>query len=68
MDLAEEEDPENPLYLNYYVPDEGSNIWFDGWVMPKGANIELAEMFVNYVCSAEVAVQNMNFIGYTSSI
>lgn len=68
MDLAEEEDPENPLYLNYYVPDEGSNIWFDGWVMPKGANKELAEMFVNYVCSAEVAVQNMNFIGYTSSI
>lgn len=68
MDLAEKEDPENPLYLNYYVPDEGSNIWFDGWVMPKGANKELAEMFVNYVCSTEVAVQNMNFIGYTSSI
>ena len=68
MDLAESEDPENPLYLNYYVPDEGSNIWFDGWVMPKGANKELAEMFVNYLCSEEVAVQNMNFIGYTSSV
>ena len=68
MDLAESENPENPIYLNYYVPDEGSNIWFDGWVMPKGANKELAQMFVNYVCNPEVAVQNMNFIGYTSSI
>ena len=68
MDLAESEDPDNPLYLNYYVPDEGSNIWFDGWVMPKGANKELAQMFVNYLCRPEVAVQNMNFIGYTSSI
>ena len=68
MDLAESEDPENPIYLNYYVPDEGSNIWFVGWVMPKGANKELAQMFVNYLCSPEVAVQNMNFIGYTSSV
>ena len=68
MDLAESEDPDNPLYLNYYIPDEGSNVWFDGWVMPKGANIELAESFVNYLCRPEVAVQNMTFIGYTSSI
>ena len=31
MDEAEAQD----VYLNYSVPVEGSNIFFDGWVMPK---------------------------------
>ena len=37
-------------------------------VQEKGAKKELAQMFVNYLCKEEVAVQNMNFIGYTSSV
>ena len=65
LDVAEEE---NEVYLNYQVPEEGSNVWFDGWVMPKGANKELAQSFVNYLCYPEIAVRNMNYIGYTSSI
>ncbi|MDD2493110.1 MAG: extracellular solute-binding protein [Bacilli bacterium] len=65
MDTAEEE---NDMELNYIVPLEGSNVWFDGWVMPKGANVELASDFVNYLSSPEVAVKNMNKIGYTSAI
>jgi hypothetical protein len=56
------------VYLNYQVPEEGSNVWFDGWVMPKGANKQLAQSFVNYLCDPEIAVRNMNYIGYTSSI
>lgn len=63
MDLAEEQ---KELY--YSVPEEGSNIWFDAWVMPKGANKELAQEFMNYVCLPKVAVQNMEKIGYTSAI
>lgn len=65
MDLAEEEDDK---YLNYVVPEEGSTIWFDGWVMPKGANVELAQDFVNFLCSPEIAAMNQDFIGYTSAI
>ena len=65
LDVAEEE---NEVYLNYQVPEEGSNVWFDGWVMPKGANKQLAQSFVNYLCDPEIAVRNMNYIGYTSSI
>ena len=56
------------LYLNYIVPEECSNIWFDGWVMPKGANTELAEAFIDFLSEPENAVANMNYIGYTSSI
>ena len=57
------------IYLNYIVPEECSNIWFDGWVMPKGAqNTEAAEAFVDFLSRPENAVANMNYIGYTSSV
>lgn len=65
MDLAEEEDDKA---LNFVVPEEGSTIWFDGWVMPKGANVELAQDFVNFLCNPEIAALNVDFIGYTSAI
>ena len=65
LDCAEEE---SDMYLNYYVPEEGSNVWFDGWVMPKGANKDLAQEFVNFLCDPKISVQNMDYIGYTSAI
>lgn len=54
--------------LRYVIPEEGSNIWFDGWVMPKGANKALAQEFVNFVSNPEIAVANMDYIGYTTFI
>ncbi len=63
MDLADEEG----ITLAYSVPIEGSNVWFDGWCMPKGANKELAQDFINFVSRPEIAALNMNYIGYTSS-
>ncbi len=65
MDLAEEEDEKE---LAFVIPKEGSTIWFDGWVMPKGANTQLAQDFVDFLCKPEIAAMNMNFIGYTSVI
>ena len=50
------------------IPEEGSNVWFDGWCMPKGANVELAQEFMNFVCRPEIAAMNMNYVGYTSAI
>ena len=61
LDIADEAGTE----LYYAVPEEGSNIWFDGWVMPKGANVELSQEFINFLADPENAVKNMNFIGYT---
>ena len=66
MDCAEEE---SGIYLNYYVPKEGSNVWFDGWVIPKDAEeVDLAHEFLNFICNPDIAYQNMEEIGYTSSI
>lgn len=54
--------------LNYVVPEEGSNIFFDGWVMPKGANVKLAQEFINFMAMSDIAIRNMDYIGYTTSI
>ena len=54
--------------LGYALPTEGSNVWFDGWCMPKGAQKELAEEFVNFICAPENAQLCMEAVGYTSPI
>ena len=70
MDQAEEDG----LDLCYAVPEEGSNLWFDGWVMLKnGINgdkdkKQAAEAFINYISKPDSVVRNMYYIGYTSAI
>lgn len=55
--------------LDYRVPNEGSNIWFDGWVIPIYAkNPKAASYFINYMCMPENALRNMDAIGYVSVI
>lgn len=54
------------LEFGYIVPEEGSNVWFDGWVMPKNANEDLATKFIDFVSRPENVIRNMEYIGYTS--
>ena len=55
--------------LRYEVPQEGSNVWFDGWVIPKYArNVKAASYFINFLCIPENAIRNMDFIGYVSTV
>ena len=65
MDNAEEASNKK---LNYSLPQEGSNVWFDGWCMPKGANKTLAEEFVNFISRPDNAALCMDEVGYTSPI
>ena len=66
MDAAEQN--EEPKTLNYALPEEGSNVWFDGWCMPKGARKDVAEEFVNFICNPEIAALCMESVGYTSPV
>jgi spermidine/putrescine transport system substrate-binding protein len=75
MDVADEEDG---VALEYVIPNEGSNIWFDGFVMHKDIAKDdegleenkqvkvAAQRFIDYVSRPEIAIQNMGYIGYTS--
>ena len=73
MDEAES-DETNPTELWYSVPEECTNLWFDGWVMLKDGiggderKKQAAEAFVNFLSRPDNAVRNMYYIGYTSAI
>lgn len=54
--------------LDYVVPEEGSTVWFDGWVIPKYAkNIKAATYFINFMCRPDIAIRNMEETGYVAS-
>ena len=66
---AIDEAAEMGIELDYVVPEEGSNVWFDGWCIPKYAvNTKAATWWINYMCLPENAIKNMDFIGYVSVI
>ena len=66
---AIDEAAEIGLELKYAIPETGSSVWFDGWVIPKYAkNIKAASYFINYMCMPENAVRNMDVSGYVSTI
>ena len=66
---AFEEAAEVGVPLDYVVPKEGSNVWFDGWVIPKYAvNTKAARYFINFICRPDIAIRNMDEIGYVSVI
>jgi len=57
---------ENPD-LEYVIPKEGSNLWFDSAVIPKSSKHKKeAEMFINYLSEPEVAFRNTDYIGYST--
>ena len=70
MDQADEDE----YTLNFAVPEESTNIYFDGWVMLKSgigqdpAKQHAAEAFINFCSRPDNAVRNMYYIGYTSAI
>ncbi|MEZ4628379.1 MAG: extracellular solute-binding protein [Eubacteriales bacterium] len=53
--------------MAYAVPQEGSNVWFDNIIVPKTSqHTTEAEAFINFLCDAEVAAQNSDYIGYST--
>lgn len=53
--------------MGFYMPEEGTNLWYDSMVIPKNAeSIELAHEFMNYICSYDAAYENSDWVGYTS--
>ena len=60
--------------LEYSVPYECSNLWFDGWVMLKDGiegnkeKKDACEAFLNFMAQPDNVVRNMQYVGYTSVI
>jgi putrescine transport system substrate-binding protein len=53
--------------IKYYVPKEGTIIWFDLLAIPQDApHPENAHAFINFLQRPEVAAANSNFINYAN--
>ena len=52
--------------LEYVVPDEGSLVWFDSWVITKNArNRENALKWIDFLSRPEIALMNFEYITYS---
>lgn len=59
---------ENPD-LEFAIPKEGTNLWFDSMVIPNSAkNKEGAEAFINFMARPDIAARNTEYIGYSTPI
>ncbi|WP_443136701.1 polyamine ABC transporter substrate-binding protein [Methylobacterium sp. Leaf112] len=61
------EEAKNDVEIAYYVPREGSLMWFDAFAIPKDApHAAEAHAFIDYMMRPEVAAANTNFVSYAS--
>lgn len=57
------------INLDFFVPESGGNIWFDGWVIPTTAqNVPAAHAMIEFLNQPTIAIKNMVEIGYTSAV
>ncbi|MBF8151911.1 ABC transporter substrate-binding protein [Exiguobacterium sp. A1_3_1] len=53
--------------LDYVIPKEGSNVWFDNVVIPKTAkNVEGAHEFINFMLRPDISAKNADYVGYST--
>ena len=53
--------------LAFCYPKEGVNFFVDAMCIPKNAeNKEAAELYINFMCEEEIAIENANYICYAS--
>lgn len=54
--------------MEFFMPKEGTNVWFDGFVISKGCKeTSLANEFINYMISDENALLNTEEVGYLTA-
>ena len=56
-------------HFYYTVPEEGSNVWVDGWIIPKYAkNTEAANYFLKFINTYEYAAINFDWMGESVAV
>lgn len=57
---------ENPD-LGFVVPEEGTNLFVDAMVIPKGVRHKKeAELFINFMLEKDIAKANVEYLGYST--
>ncbi len=57
----------NGVNIEYRIPKEGTQVWFDLMAIPKDApNVAEAHAFINHILKPEVVAQISNEVGYAN--
>lgn len=63
--IMQEDNPD----LAFAVPKEGTNLFIDAMVIPKGCEPkEEAERFINFLLEPDIGLANIEFIGYSTPL
>lgn len=55
--------------LDFYYPEEGTNVFVDSMCIPACArNKELAEEYINFMLTDDIAIANAEYIAYSSPL
>jgi len=55
------------IEIEYIVPKEGAQIFFDSFSIPKDApNADAAHVFINFMMRPDIAARNTNFVSYAN--
>ncbi|HYE50285.1 MAG TPA: polyamine ABC transporter substrate-binding protein [Azospirillaceae bacterium] len=55
--------------IEYSVPKEGAQLWFDVMAIPAGApNVEAAHAYINYILEPKVMAGITNFVSYANAV
>ena len=58
----------NGIKIDYAIPAEGSEIWFDTLAIPRDApHVENAHRFINYIMTPQVIADISNFTGFANA-
>lgn len=58
---------ENNKDLNFVIPPKGANEFVDAMCIPTSSkNVEAAYMYISFMCEAEIALANIEYIKYAS--
>lgn len=54
--------------MGFYLPEEGTNYWFDGFVVSKDCeDVDMAMEFINFMIDDENALRNTLEVGYLTT-
>ena len=54
-------------HLGFVIPESGTNLFIDAVCIPKGcSNKKAAQMYINFLCEADIAYAIADFIGYST--
>ena len=53
--------------LEYCIPEEGTNVWLDAWVVTKDStHKKAAQKWIDFMCRPDIALKNFEYIYYST--